>query len=367
MIGMWRRGAVGLTIGSCLLLLLDAIVFRSGLYFRVADPESSAGYYEREIRTERQRRTDGRKQILIVGDSRAKAIRPHLAEEWAKPKEIDFANAAVDGSTPRAWFYLLRDLDPGMERYQAIVFGVDDFDDNDGVGPVESTQEVEMAVSSLGWRDLFDFPFTFQNKTFRRDAFLQCLLKGSAYKRDFQELLSHPVARWKRAAESRRKYAWFKGHYVGADWSLDGLEVDWASRKVKMPDVADVNTREEFRKRVENPIGEEMGWKAANRREWLTRIVRRYGRSSTLLVFMRLPSSPVPTPAELRAVPLRGMLRDLASRPNILLLDEHLMDALERPEYFYDFLHLNARGATAATKIFVEQLPPILARAAGGR
>ena len=108
----WRRSAIGLAMACCALFLADAAVFRSGLYFRIAETDSAAGYFEREMRVEIARPRDGRKQFLVVGDSRAQAIRPRLAEEASKQLGIAFANAAVLGSTPRGWYYLLRELDP---------------------------------------------------------------------------------------------------------------------------------------------------------------------------------------------------------------------------------------------------------------
>ena len=363
----WRRGLIGLAMAGCLVFLGDAAAFRSGLYYLIAEPETAAGSFEREIRTEFARRRDGRRQILIVGDSRAQSIRPRLAEEGSKPSGAALANVAVLGSTARDWYYLLRELDPQANRYNAVVIGVDNFDDNIDNSRGESTGEVEMPVSSLHLKDLFDYPWTFHQRGYRRDALLECLLKGSAYKRDLQELLSHPLARLKKTAESRKYYAQWGWQYVGADWSMAGLEVDWTARKVKFPETADEPTRAIMREQVEHYDYPENQSKAAFRREWLGRIARHYRGSRTLLVFVRLPATPIPLPAALRPVPLRGILRDLAAtQSNVLLLDEHLFDQVERPQYFRDYTHPNAVGATEVSKIFANQVPLILARAAGG-
>jgi len=48
-------------------------------------------------------RAGGRKQILIIGDSRSLAIRPHLAEEWST--QFAFANAAVVTERSVPFFY----------------------------------------------------------------------------------------------------------------------------------------------------------------------------------------------------------------------------------------------------------------------
>lgn len=362
----WRSGAIGLAMAGCLVFLGDAAVFRTGLYFLIEEPDTAASVFEREMRLELARRRDGRKQILIVGDSRAQAIRPRLVEEGSRQWGTAFANVAVLGSAARAWYYLLRELDPDANRYNAVVIGVDSFDDNNDSFRGESTAEVEMPVSSLRLKDLFDYPWTFRQPAYRRDAFLECLLKGSAYKRDFLELLSSPLDRAKRAAKSREDYGPFMWDYVGADWSMAGLEVDWAARTVKFPDAADAPTREIMQEQVEHYDYADNPAKATFRREWLGRIARHYRGSRTTLVFVRLLSTPIPLPAALQRAPIHGILRDLAAtQPNVVLLDEHLFDRLQHPEFFRDYTHLNAVGATEASKIFADQVPLILARASG--
>jgi len=271
----------------------------------------------------------------------------------------------VKGSTPRGWYYLLRELDPNANRYDAIVIGLDDYDDNDDYSRGESPSEVEMPVFSLHIWDVFDYPWTFRAPNYRRDAFWECILKGSAYKRDFQELLSHPFLRWRSAKKTRHDYAWFVAHYIGADWSLAGTHVDWNSRQIEFPNITDPTTRDVLQKRIRSsPEEKDEGWKADIRREWIGRIAEHYHSSHTLLIFLRLPSSPIPTPPSMRPVPLRGVVRDLATRlPNIALLNEHAFDYLERPENFYDYTHLNAVGARALTEKLVPQIEALLTSA----
>jgi len=353
-------------IAAAALFLADAIIFRSGWYFRIAEPDSAAGYFERELRTERMRARDGRKQFLVVGDSRSQAIRPQLAEDGSRQWGVAFGNVAVLGSTPRAWYYLLRDLDPKANLYDALIFGVDDYDDNNDYSRAESTAEVEMSAPALRLADILDYPWSFRDPLYRRDALLECLLKGSAYKRDLQELTSHLQARVRKARESRAAYAQFIRQWVGADWSMAGLEVDWHTHKIKFPDAADAPTRDNVQQIVDHPARADNGWKAELRREWIGRIAKHYRGSRTLLVFVRLPHTPIPIPPELRAPPVHGMLRDLAAtQSNVILLDEHLFDHLERPEYFRDYTHTNAIGSTEVTRIVVEQIPAILERSKG--
>jgi hypothetical protein len=351
----------GLLLGICLLLAADAAVFRSGLYYWVLEPDSYAGDFERKIRNERARVLDGRNQVLIVGNSRALAIRPRIAQELLGQRDFAFGNVAVPSSTPRDWYYLLRELDPYARRYRIILFGLDNFDDEDDYDtPIETSDSVRMPVSGLHLRDLFDYFSTFQKPEHRLQAFWVCLLKGSAYKQDFLELLSSPRDRWRKGKHSRGWYPgwlWQDDSGIGAGRnSLAGLTVDWSTRMVNFPPGTDPGVRIMLERQVKTPAKPQSGFNAGFRREWFGRIARHYSGSRSLLVFMRLPRSPIRRPEELAPAKRPGVLRSLAGQFPIVLLDERLCDELEQPGYFADFAHLNRDGARRVTEIAVQQL-----------
>lgn len=362
-----RRAVLGLLAACCALFILDAAVFRTGVYYCVLEPASFAGEFERSLREERARPLDSRRQVLMVGDSRAQAFRPRIAAQLTGGREFAFGNAAVRGSSPRGWYYLLRDLDPHSARYTAILIGLDSFDDEDGwEDHADRLLDLQMAVGSLGLRDLIDFPFSFPSAYNQRQAFLGCLLKGSAYKKDFQEFLAHPTHRWLEAAYYRAWSVSKNWETVGSDQSLAGLQVDWATRKLTLPESTDAYTRMSLKRDVENPSYPQIGREAAFRRLWLGRLADHYRASHTLLIFLRLPRSPIPRPPSLAPSNLPSVLRELAgSRPNILLADEHAFESLEKPEFFLDWAHANAAGARGITRIAVAEMRSALARAYG--
>ena len=76
---------------------------------------------------------------------------------------------------------------------------------------------------------------------------------------------------------------------------------------------------------------------AAFRREWFGQILDRYRGSPTRIVFVRLPRGPDSPPRQPGAQEERS-IREFASRPSVLLCDEHAFDSLERPELFKDAL-----------------------------
>jgi hypothetical protein len=53
-------------------------------------------------------------------------------------------------------------------------------------------------------------------------------------------------------------------------------------------------------------------------------------------------------------------IREFASRPNVLLADEHAFDSLERPELFKDALHLNREGCARFSGLLVVEVSRIL-------
>ena len=76
--------------------------------------------------------TAGDNLVVTLGDSRM-VYSPKGVDQRPGQTGYVVRTAAVPGSDPRAWYYMLRDLDPTARRYRAIVFGVDDYDMRTGL------------------------------------------------------------------------------------------------------------------------------------------------------------------------------------------------------------------------------------------
>jgi hypothetical protein len=127
------RACVYCLAGFLLWLLLDAAIFRSDLYPSILEPESAAGNFELLFWNEMHRKPTGHPEIAGIGDSRLPLL-PRVANELTPRTGYTFTNVGVPGTSPRCWYYRLRDLDPAAQRYAAIVFAVDSYDDEDGWG-----------------------------------------------------------------------------------------------------------------------------------------------------------------------------------------------------------------------------------------
>ena len=111
---------------------VSRLLFPTSLYQSILEPGSSAGQFELTFRRERRAQGVNKDNNLILtpGNSRF-AYLPRLANELTSQSGYVFRSAGSAGSDPRSWYYMLRDLDPSANRYRAVVFGVDGYDEED--------------------------------------------------------------------------------------------------------------------------------------------------------------------------------------------------------------------------------------------
>lgn len=346
------------------LFALDAAIFRTNLYPSILEPESSAGQFELTLRRERLAQDKiGGNVVTGVGNSRF-AYYPRLANQLMAETGLNFRSAGVAGSSPQSWYYLLRDLDPTAHRYQAIMIGVDDYDDEDLADePDLDIRSLHYAIVRLRIADALDFARSFHGLALEWQAFRGALFKGMALQSDVLSFLSHPARRIADVHLHHRGFEEWTYQYVESDKSVVGVSVDWSTMTITYPPNADWLQRETLKNWLLHPPDPpaNRGRLAAYRRTWFGRIVDRYRGSRTKIVFVRLPRGPVVRPRQLD-YHAPGVIRELASRPNVLLCDEHAFESLEHPELFKDGLHLNLEGSTRFSQMLAREVKRLLTR-----
>jgi hypothetical protein len=55
-----------------------------------------------------------------------------------------------------------------------------------------------------------------------------------------------------------------------------------------------------------------------------------------------------------------SVIREFASRQDVLLVDEHLFDELERPEFFADAVHMNGPASDRFSTMLAEEVRRLL-------
>ncbi len=180
------------------------------------------------------------------------------------------------------------------------------------------------------------------------------LLKGLIYKRDFLELLANPAARVAQVRLFRQGSANWVYDYKGLLADLTGLTIDWDRKVAHFPDRLTAAQRDFINQTLFTPLPPDRGRQTAYFRTWFGRIVDRYRDSGTKIIFLRVPRAPVSPPWH--APKPDSSIRQLASRPNVIVLDEHRFDELERPELFGDPLHLNGDGMVRFSRILASEV-----------
>jgi len=214
---------------------LEGLIFHSGLYARIIEPDSTTGFMELQIQNEIRRPKPNRNQVLAVGHSRM-ALLPRIANEMQPGTGYTFATIGLGGTTPRTWFYALRAVDPHAHNYAAILIPEDDYNEPD-MWEDQSDRESDLhyVIARLRLRDLREFPWTYKSADRKWAAFEGIVLKGTVYKQDFQEFLDHPLARIAKAQYYRHDSAgWYYG-FGGDARTLAGLEIDWAHKTARFP------------------------------------------------------------------------------------------------------------------------------------
>src|ERR1700679_2895941 len=161
---------------------LDALAFRTRWYPSYLQPDSTTGLFELMLWREQQAQKNlGDNLVVTLGDSRF-GIAPKISNDLVNETEYMFRSAGVAGTDPRSWYYMLRDLDPTARRYRAIVFGVNDYDDEDeAFHPDDDIRALHYCIARLRLADALEFAGSFRDPSLRWQALRGTLLKSLVY------------------------------------------------------------------------------------------------------------------------------------------------------------------------------------------
>ena len=273
---------------------VENLIFNTTWYPKIVNPDSSTGRVELFLWNEHKRIKVG-PQVLAVGDSRMSFF-PRFVN--GDPQiGYTFATIAVAGSTPRDWYYMLREADPTRRRYSAILIPVEDYDDVERwENHANREQDLHYVIAHLRWSDITEFAGSFHGASLRANTALGTALKGVVYRADFQDLLKHRRARLAYADLARREsFGWF-ADYVGPDYNVSGIRIDWKAHTVVVPPGHRAEEERLFTERLFSSLAPYMGRQSAYLSYWFNRIYDLYRGTGTRIVFFRLPRGPYPTP-----------------------------------------------------------------------
>jgi hypothetical protein len=340
-----------LLLGVAAFLSLDGLVFHTRLYTSLLAPESYAGRLALITRAEKERVSSGLKEVLVLGDSRvAEGFSAAVANKVGSVDGFKFVSLAEPASAVNIWDFMLREVDPGRNRYRAIVvpYGI-------GFEPKSADNlRISMAAPLLRYGDCFNFASAFQRWSGRFKAFTACILRGSALQSDVVDFLEHPMARI-RSIQGEPKKLQSREFYTGRDYDITGTSYDPKTGEVTFPPRLSEAQREAVRDSLTKPSHSETQDFLRMQRNGIQRILERYSASPTEIVLTPVPRGPFAgLPGA--SMTFHAVFPAITARKAIFAVPEQTFDFLEEPENYFDGFHLNAKGRQRFTETLVAEV-----------
>lgn len=325
------------------LLAIEAGLFGTGFYLQFSEPASYCGQVVAVLRNARAFEQDAGKsrRVLVLGDSRmGEGFSAKICDDLGQSDPRWF-NASVPGSTPRVWSYLLDTLLRQGNRFDVVVL------------PLQSlsgrTSEFFMADRKLDgqfmppilpFTEVKNFARTFDSPGLKKEMLLRGYLRSYALQSDLLRLIEHPRRRMRDVAKVREAFA---SHYAymgreedlsGKVWVTDG-EVQFSAEIPESEHHQYAAMPEAFSEEV---VEKELIYQ----RYWIGRIEGSCRGSGAKLVVLLAPRGPLgetyDSEDEIDAFSRLGLSQES------VVLPAPAFSSLERPECFFDYLHMNALG-----------------------
>ncbi len=279
------------------LLIVDATVFRSGWYFRLAAPESTAGSVINDLRAIRKFYVPGRKNILVLGNSQiGEGFSARIADATSGRDDLHFINGSDAGTTPRVWYYLLRKVDPDAKRFAAIALMVDYDVGANRIDMNNYLADTNYLLPLLRLSDLQDYPASFTNADERERARRAIVLPLQAFGKDIRGLFADPGDRFHDLRRYRKDWLNDVAAYGGRDLRLPALAIDAATGMPSDFSPLDSGTKarvEDYFRTLHEPAPEStQEANSAYLREWLGRIALRYAGTNIPVIVFVVPRGP---------------------------------------------------------------------------
>ena len=326
------------------LFLLDAAMFRTGFYVRYLEPASYAGNFESVLTVGREKQFKRPHHVLVLGDSQmGEGFSPQLADEAGAQDGWEFFNAAVGGATMRCWYYMARDLDPDRTRFDVIVLPLRGYADVDDTEVRADRDDLHWVIARIRLSDIAEYSSSFLTPLIKLTVLREALFKGLVYRRDLRAFLRNPAARLSDVNACRAACADSFYGYSGRTENLSGLWMDWSTDTLHFPEGVSPELRAGMKLHTNYRQWSVRGFERAYRKLWLGRIIEHYRGTRTKIAIISLPYHPFPIPFSWR-VDSDSFASQASKNSQVTILDEHLFEDLERPEFFFDVFHMNRKG-----------------------
>lgn len=346
------------------LILIDAAIFRSGVYAWWMEPDSTGGSVVNAVAAIRHYTDPKHRNVLVLGNSQiGEGFSWPTADATLGEGNLHFVNGSVAGTTPRLWSYLLREVDPDCNRYAAIVLMVDYDPSRWHSSFANYPLDTSYAAPLLRIGDLNDYPTSFSDASLRERARRAILFPMQAAHEDILDFLAHPLKRRKEIVEGRPGWIAATAVYPGHQEALPSLSID---KNTGMPsdwgpDAATLKPRLEsyFHDLRKNASAEAVSANINYEHLWVGRIAQCYRANGVPVIVFNIPRGP--WHGLLTAAPqTNAALLDLHKAGVIDLLPGDAFVQFEQPQFFFDTLHMNHAGREAFSALLAQKVSPLV-------
>jgi hypothetical protein len=348
-----------------LFLSMDVLVFRLPVYSQFVKPHSYTGALVQRCQLAREKEQTNLPLVAFVGDSRMREgfSQKYFDEEAIRQSlPVRAAQLAVTGSTLRVWYYLLKHVDPDCRAFKLIVIGLPSFYDEDySTDLANNMLDLQLTLPTLKAVDTPDFVGSFEDKSLRNEVLLAAVLKSYGYRRDVKDFVLNTFDRLAERDDSDKYWEQRDYLYEGDKKSLAGISIRDHKELINVPSHLSPMKLDRLKEVTFPGPNHPDFWKWHYLEYWLNRLARRYEGSATKLVIVCVPNKPLPVQ---RNRPHRDdAISEMAKYPNVCVFPEDMFASLNKPEYFWDDIHLNVKGRSSFTKMLSEKLldSPLLA------
>jgi hypothetical protein len=353
--GFWSVLRGGLKSASLcafvLLCLLDVLLFRTDAYLAMVKPNSFAGNTIQRWRLVQNKKKINSNLVAFLGDSRVReGFSAKVFDQLADNTGLKAVNLSISGSTPRAWYYFLKriDPDPGCSHFKSLIVCIPSYFDEDfGDAFSDSKYDEQVLLPVIRYSDSPEFVGSLTDPETKKDALLASFSRMYAYRKDLRDLLCSPGGRLGEISDADRYWERSDYLYDGRKESLKGIRISGNDLR-GMPSF--LNSEEKFRLHLSvfpYPVPDSFDH-SEYMRKWLYRLAQRYSGTKTSVIFVCVPSNPLPIQAVRPHI--QSTINMIAALPNVVIIPEKEFKSLNAPQYFADDVHLNSAGRAIFTK-----------------
>ena len=330
-------------------VIFSQVVIRY-FYTQWLEPQSTAGTVMMAEAVINKQLDPTKKNILIIGNSRiGEGFSALIANNSVDNSEYNFVSLGLPGTTPRIWFYVLNAIDRDATRFYAVYLMAENY--NDTAEENYNDRDVDTAYLSAIFtlKNLLTYPSSFDDSQKAAEAYKSILLPIAPLQKDIIQFLKNPKKRIKQVKQWRKDYVNWTSGYSGRPEHLPQMDTLSNSSAILGQLLDWQKPGMEWYFQAVPKCNQEYLHSFRYNSRWFGDISEHYAKRAVHLGVFMIPRGPYHLQQQCDSQ-LKGSLAVLQTKKRITTISSEIATALEKPEYFFDHLHINATGRSVFSK-----------------